>query len=452
MNSWSLKVKFGFYAATLTIIALLTGVSILLPTIYFRQLAELDNRMEQNAGEFFRDLENFQGAPMNPRHPLSAKFIPLSLQSRLLILKGPEGQLLYESPGLNGRSLTQLRNGFQTIELDGENLRVGVFEKSPFSLQVGASMNSLKDLQNTILIGLGYAGLITTVVVFIGGFLLGKYAIVPVSALTRSAETISVNRLDERLPIPASRDEIYRLSLVLNQAFDRLKKAYSAATRFSADASHQLKTPIAVLRLGLEELRSDPNIDGRLRTEVDSLLQQTRRLTALINDLLLLAQADAGRLQLEQENVDLEPLVNSAIDDLETLTFDDDITIEKSISHSLTANVDRRRLNLALQVLIENAAKYTPQGGKIRILGSIENDALILDIGNTGKRFSKEDAKEIFERFRRGAGVGENVAGHGLGLNIAKTLLAAHGGELSLLESDTDWVEFRLTLPVDSQP
>jgi len=450
MKSWSLKVKFGFYAAILTMIALLTGVGILLPTIHFRQLADLDRRMEQNAGEFFRDLENFQGAPMNPRHPLSAKFIPLSLQNRLLILKGPEGQLLYESPGLNGRILNQSRVGFKTIELDGEKLRVGAFERSPFSLQVGASMSPLQDLQNTILIGLAYAGLITTVVVFIGGFLLGKYAIRPVSDLTKSAESISINRLDDRLPIPESRDEIYRLSLVLNEAFDRLKKAYSAATRFSADASHQLKTPIAVLRLGLEELRANPDIDDSLHSEVDSLLHQTRRLTALINDLLLLAQADAGRLQLEQETVDLEPLINSAVDDLETLTYDKEITIEKSISHSLKVNVDRRRLNLALQVLIENAAKYTPEGGKIRVLATIENNLLCLDIGNTGKRLSKKNAANIFERFRRGTDAGENVSGYGLGLNIAKTLLAAHGGDLRLLESDTNWVEFRLTIPAQN--
>jgi signal transduction histidine kinase len=448
MKSWSLKVKFGFYAATLTMIALLSGVGILLPTIYFRQLAEMDRLIEQNAGEFFRDLENFRGAPINPRHPLSAKFIPLSLQSRQLILKGPEGQLLFESPGLNGMNLTDRRDGFETRKLDGNKLRIGVFEKSPFYLQIGTDMQAMDDLRNTILIGLAYAAVITTSVVFIGGFFLGKYAVKPVSALTRAAESISVHRLDDRLPIPASRDEIYRLSLVLNQAFDRLKNAYAAATRFSADASHQLKTPIAVLRLGLEELRADNTIDDGLRTEVNSLLQQTRRLTALINDLLLLAQADAGRLELQQESVDLELLIKSAVDDIETLTLDKEITIETSVSGSLEANVDKRRLNLALQVLTENAAKYTPRGGKIRVLGSIENNSFILDIGNTGKRLSEEDGKEIFERFRRGSAVGENVSGYGLGLNIAKTLLTAHGGNLRLLDSDSDWVEFRLTLPL----
>jgi signal transduction histidine kinase len=450
MNSWSLKVKFGFYAATLTMLALLSGVSILLPTIHFRQLSELDRLMEQNAGEFFRDLENFQGAPMNPRHPLSAKFIPLSLQNRQLILKGPEGQLLFESPGLNGRNLSELTEGFLTKEFEGRKIRVGAFQKSPFSLQIGADMKPLQELQNTILIGLAYAGSIAAMVVFIGGFLLGKYAIRPISALTKAAESISVHASDDRLPIPPSRDEVYRLSIVLNEAFERLRNAYAAATRFSADASHQLKTPIAVLRLGLEELRSRTETDEQLHSEIDSLLQQTRRLTALINDLLLLAQADAGRLQLEQETVDLEPLINSAVDDLETLTFEKEITIEKSISHPLRTNVDQRRLNLALQVLIENAAKYTPRGGKIRVLGSIENGVLTLDIGNTGKRLTEQDTKEIFERFRRGSGVGENVSGHGLGLNIAKTLLTAHGGDLCLIESDADWVEFRLTLPVNS--
>lgn len=450
MKRWSLKVKFGFYAAVLTIVALLSGVAILLPVIYYRQLAELDQLIEQNAGEFFRDLENFRGAPINPRHPLSAKFLPLSLQSRLIILKGPEGQMLYESPELKGENLTQLADGFETRQLAEKQYRIGAFEKSPYSLQIGADMASLTDLQKTILSGLAYAALISTVVVFIGGFFLGKYAVQPVSALTQAAENISVQRLNDRLPIPASRDEIYRLSLVLNDAFDRLRKAYEAATRFSADASHQLKTPIAVLRLGLEELRDRQSQTGTGREEVEALLHQTRRLTTLINDLLLLAQADAGRLKVETESLDLEPMIRLAVDDLETLTLDKEISIETDITSPLTLKADERRLKLALQVLVENAAKYTPPQGKIRLAAAIRNGAFVLILGNTGKRLSDEDRKEIFERFRRGSEVGENVTGYGLGLNIARTLLAAHGGTLEILPSDADWIEFRMTLPLDS--
>ncbi len=451
MRSWSLKIKFGVYSATLATVALLVAAAILLPTIYYRQRAELDRQLSQNAGEFFRDLENFKGAPVSPRHPLSAKFLPLSLKSRYIVLKGPEGQILYQTPELEGTQFTRNKTTFQTLPFRETQLRVGFFQARPYSLQIGADLEQLKELHNTILLGLAFAAPITALVVFLGGFLLAKFAVRPVTDLTTSAEQISINRLDDRLPTPPSRDEIYRLSKVLNDAFDRLKNAYSAATRFSADASHQLKTPIAVLRLGIEALLADPELDKTQRDEIRGLLRQTRRLTSLIDDLLLLAQADAGRLELEPETTNLSPLIEAACEDLEAATLAKQIEVQTDLAENLVVRVDTRRLRLALQVLMENAAKYTTESGTIHISATLEGQFLLVQIGNTAPAIPPEDRATIFERFRRGSGVGENIGGFGLGLNIAHTLAVAHGGDLTLENSEGDWVKFQLKLPI-SQP
>ncbi len=451
MKHWSLKVKFGAYAASLVLIALAVAAVVMLSTFYYSQLREVDRQLAADSEELFRDLENFRGAPVNPRKPLSARFIPIGLHDRLLILKGPEGQLLYASPGLNDDDLAAFETGYANFSYEDQPYRVGVFDREPFFLQVGAPMAPVRALQRSLLLGLALAIPITALLVFGGGFWLAKYAIRPVSALTASAERISVNRLDEKLPMPVAQDEIARLTEVLNDAFERLKQSYETATRFSADASHQLKTPIAVLRLGLEELRADETLTDGPKREVDTLLHQTRRLTTLINELLLLAQADAGRLVLEPEEADINPLIEAAIDDLETLTHDRGVTVEARLPQSLVIRADQRRIRMALQVITENAAKYTPDGGRIRLDASIQKGRFHLDLANTGTPIPECDHDRIFERFHRGADVGEEVQGHGLGLNIARTLLRAHQGDLQLVRSDAEWSLFRLSIPIEQR-
>ena len=449
MRHWSLKLKFGIYAATLSSIALLAGAALILPTVYFRQRAELDRKLGQDADELFRDLENFKGAPVNARSPIGAKFIPLAMQQdRYVIFKGPEGQILYETPGLKIGSFTDQSSGYANAQVGDKHLRVGIFNNPPYDLQVGADLDQLKSMQKDLLAGIALAAPLTALLVFTGGFFLGKYALRPIADITAAAEQISINRLDDRLPMPLSKDEVARLTEVLNDAFDRLKNSYEAAIRFSADASHQLKTPISIMRAGLENLRSEESLTDSQREDVDLLLQQTRRLTALILDLLLLAQADSGRLILVAEEVNLSRMLESNIDDLEALTFDKSISITREIPANILIRIDERRIRLALQNLIENAAKYTPPNGEISIRSSIQKDHVHICISNTGKAIDAEDQSIIFERFRRGKQVGENIPGHGLGLNIARTLIVAHGGDLELTQSDELKTEFRLSLPL----
>jgi signal transduction histidine kinase len=247
--------------------------------------------------------------------------------------------------------------------------------------------------------------------------------------------------------MPATNDEIARLTEVLNRSFDRLQSSYESATRFSADASHQLKTPVAVLRAGLDHLSRETGLTGPQAAEVAVLRQQTRRLTALIDDLLLLAQADAGRLALEAEEIDVVPLIAAAEDDLQALVHDRGIRVEHDLPASLIAKADRRRVMLVLQNLVENAAKYTPDGGWVKVGARYEDDSAVVSVANSGAAIPEEVREEIFERFRRGPAVGENVRGHGLGLNIARELIRAHGGDLRLVRADEGWIEFEFRLP-----
>lgn len=221
------------------------------------------------------------------------------------------------------------------------------------------------------------------------------------------------------------------------------------AARFSADASHQLKTPVTVLRAGLEELLAHENLSPEECHEVSALIHQTYRLSNVIEDLLLLSRMDAGRLKIEFGPVDLTQLIEAALDDLGVQSDGLNLTIETDFPGGLTVAGEKRYLSLILQNLLENARKYNRPGGRIRIFAHPDGEAVVLTVGNTGKPIPTAAQAHIFERFHRGA-IGENVPGYGLGLNLARELARLHGGDLRLLRSDGEWTEFEATFRLAS--
>ena len=440
----SLKVKVGLYAALITILALITGAAVVLPAVRFHQIAQLDETLESDARELVRDLQNFRGAPVDPRRPLGAKFIPLSLRGRYLVVEGPERQILYQSPNLRNE-LIDTEVGAQTREMFGRKCRLVTVAEGPYLIHIGTRLGTIERFQRDLLRGFGFSVPPVALVVFLGGWWLGRRAVRPVADITAAAERISADNLDERLPMPRSKDEIARLTMVLNGTFDRLQASYQAATRFSADASHQLKTPVAVLRAGLDHLST--TAEPHQTADIEGLRQQTRRLTALIDDLLLLAQADAGRLTLQANELDLAPLLEAAIDDLEVLTHDLDITVTSEVGEGLITRADARRIRLIFQNFVENAAKYTPEPGSIHLSAVRSAGELVIVLENSGPLISEADRSKVFERFRRGERIGENIRGHGLGLNIARELARAHGGEIEYSPTPDGLNAFTLRLP-----
>ena len=213
------------------------------------------------------------------------------------------------------------------------------------------------------------------------------------------------------------------------------------AARFSADASHQLKTPVTVLRAGLEELLARENLTPDECHEISALIHQTYRLSSLIEDLLLLSRLDAGRLKIEFGAVNLTHLIEAALDDLGAQPDAFVLAVETDFPPALHVAGEKRYISVILQNLLENARKYNRPGGRIRVTTREDAGVVFLNISNTGRPISEVAREHIFERFHRGA-IGENVPGYGLGLNLARELARLHQGELRLLRSDEEWTEF----------
>jgi signal transduction histidine kinase len=278
-----------------------------------------------------------------------------------------------------------------------------------------------------------------------GSWWLGSIALTPIEQIRRAAERITAERLDERIPSQGPPDEIGGLIQVLNATFERLQGSFEQSARFSADASHQLKTPIAILRAGIDEILNEDGISPEQRNRVADLLQQTRRLTSVAENLLLLSRADTGRLALRETRFNLRGLLEGSMEDARILGEKSNLKVEANLPGTLPMTGDRDMISLTLQNLVENAVKYNRPGGKILVSAGETADGVQICVGNSGPGIPPERAPQIFERFYRARG-DEQTPGHGLGLSIARELARAHGGDLTLTESREDWTEFCLRL------
>jgi signal transduction histidine kinase len=269
----------------------------------------------------------------------------------------------------------------------------------------------------------------------LGGFVASHFVAVrfskPVAQLAIDSEKEHAQREEAEAALASTTQELER------------------STRYSADTSHQLKTPVTVLRAGLEGLLTCEDFKPEVYEELSLLLHQTHRLTGLIDDLLLLSRMDAGHLRIASEPVNLSELVEEWLDDLGALPDSPEVKIEKELPARLYVAGEKRYTSLIVQNLLENARIYNRTGGCIRVTARQEMGEIALTISNTGQAIARAAHEHIFERFNH-ASTG-SADGHGLGLNLARELSRLHGGDLRLLRSENDWTEFEVRFRV-AQP
>jgi signal transduction histidine kinase len=243
----------------------------------------------------------------------------------------------------------------------------------------------------------------------------------------------------EKLAVDSEKDRAQRkrAETALASTSEELKRS----VRYSADASHQLKSPVTVLRVGVEKLLEREDFKPDVYEELSVLLHQTHRLTGVIDDLLLLSRMDAGHLQIASAPVDVSQLVDEWLDDLGALPDSPDVKIEKEFPAGLFVAGEKRYTSLIVQNLLENARKYNRPGGRIRVSAHSNARDVVLTVGNTGHTIPP--GENIFERFHHSS-TPSAASGHGIGLNLARQLARLHGGNLRLVRSENDWTEFEV--------
>ena len=395
---------------------------------------------------------------LNEPEPLGSEVPRLWVQ----VWRGDRSVLVFQNVEARQRPIPQARafagEGMATFETaEGERVRIltqrgefrterGAVADVRVVIQVGQSEGpmrvQMRDLQVLLLLGLPVAVLVAG----FGGYALARRALMPIERMTDHARTITAERLNDRLPVDNPEDEMGRLAEVFNETLARLEQSFDQMRRFTADVSHQLRTPLTAIRsVGEVGLRAGHRGEGDYRAIIGSMLEESDRLALLVDRLLTLSRTETRQGTVAHDRVRLVGLVEDVVSHLGVLAEEKRQSIAVEAEGDPTAVADRLVLRQALINLVDNAIKFTPPGGQVRVHVAGTNGQAMIDVSDSGPGIPVEAQGRVFDRFYRGDEPAA-AAGTGLGLSIARGAVEANGGHLTLHRSDTQGTTFRIRL------
>jgi signal transduction histidine kinase len=339
----------------------------------------------------------------------------------------------FTSTNLGGHSLPKSVHQQRRITVEDEYLgtiRVGEYEAAGFDIHIASSLQGLVALENNLQ-RVAVLGLISIFLTSMGiGFAFSRYALKPISAIERTALLISAKNLSERIPLPKTEDEVSRLAILLNSMFDRLQSSFEQVQRFTADASHELKTPLSLIRINTEEMLGKLDSPKEERAQMlENQLDQIDALNKVINDLLILAKADAGSLKLSLSLQNCQDVLNDFAQDAKVLCEDKGLIFVLNNNYNGLVNFDLLWLRHLLFNLLANAIEASPDNGTISLSTKSKNEFCEIEILDEGAGIPEDKLLRVFERFFQES---SNERGSGLGLSICRSIAQLHGGDLTL--------------------
>ena len=282
-----------------------------------------------------------------------------------------------------------------------------------------------------------------------GGWLLAHRALSPVDQMTIAAQRIGAERLAQRLEESGTGDELDRLATTLNAMLSRLDDAFRQIRQFSADASHELQTPLTILKGELEVALLSPRSPEAYQHTLHSALEEVDRIAILVDGLMLLARADAGVLRMDYQPIELHQLVHDVYHQTKVLADAKPLKFDLKTVEPVVIQGDNDRLRRLLLNLVDNGIKYTPADGQITLSLQRQHEWAVLTVADTGMGLSADEQEHIFQRFYRTDGARSQLAtGSGLGLCIAQSIATAHGGRIDLSSLPGQGSAFTIYLPL----
>jgi len=345
---------------------------------------------------------------------------------------GPVRPVFY-STNLRGIPIPDVpgRREFNTFMPGIGELRVGEFILSPFDVTIATSLHSVREAMadySEIGVWMLLVMVVTSAAI---GLVLSRLALRPVRLIRETANHISSDNLSERIPVAAVRDEISELAQLLNQMFDRLESAFDQIRRFTAEASHELKTPISLIRLQAEKLLMRGNLAAADEESVHVQLEEISRLSQIIEELLFLSRAEARDIELQLASHEPEGLLQSFGQDARVLSEHRGMRYVQTHQGAGTVLVEPRWLRRVLLNLLANALNASPPGGTVSLHSVVDAAVWRVSLEDQGSGVAVELRERIFERFfRLRSPVDLEEKGSGLGLAICRSIVALHGGRI----------------------
>jgi heavy metal sensor kinase len=373
-----------------------------------------------------------------------------------------QGQWLYRSVPLENANVhimppNSLPNPrFENMQVDQNWLRLYsqriTVDGRPYTVQVAAPMYEAYESVESFRLILVLATPFLLLLASAGGYWLSKRALQPVDAISRAAQRISIENLADRLDVPNTGDQLQRLSETLNAMLARLESSVQRIKQFTANASHELRAPVSLIRTTAEVAvqRRDRPATEYLHA-LDEILEESERTSQVVDSLMLLARADSGREVVEWAPADMASIIHSAIDQGEKLARNRGLKFSSKLSQSpIEIEADADALRRALLVLIDNAVKYTPAGGEVNVGLEAHDGFAVVSVEDSGIGITEADMPHIFDRFwRADRARSREHGGAGLGLSIAKWIVEEHGGSIEVQSKPGKGSLFRVRIPFE---
>jgi signal transduction histidine kinase len=452
MKTWPLRWRIAIWSAFATALALVTFIAVVAANLYSEQVELIDARMlaserllRPEPGD--SEVINREAFEALTKAPKSRGDAPLA---GFALVRTKDGAVIQCAPKdmAEAAGVRPAKTKPFTFSVDGESLRFASFPRGDRTLLLAASLEPAEDSVRDLLRSAAIALPLVLLVVAGGSWWIARHALQPIARIAEATALITADRLGDRLPAPATADEIGRLTEVLNGMFDRLQRSFGQATRFTADAAHELRTPLTIMRCQVEDgLRSAATTPATEPLLV-GLLEEITGLQKISDNLLLLARFDTGKNPLERAPLDFSALLEEAAEDAELLAAPKALKVVAEIAPGVRVDGDAVMLRRVLLNLIDNAVKFSRAGGELKLTLRSEGGEVVVIVGNTGPGIPEGQRAGLFERFYRSeADRNRGSGGSGLGLSLCREIMGAHGGRIGLEHSDPQWTEFGFRLP-----
>jgi len=458
----SLRIRLTLWYVALLAMTLLIFSGYIYWRFYNSVMGQVDVSLKAIAGQVLVnvDLEGDQSIPTFQNTEEMASILKQAGETNIAVrLLSPSGTV-WDGLGYytDVPVSTSIGEGFSTVSTDDEHswriyslpLRtksgrvVGWLQTIQYLNTVS---HTLEGLREQFYWGIPLALLLTA----LGGFFLADRALRPIDRITRTAYSISATDLSRRIHYSGVKDELGRLADTFDAMLDRLQAAFEHERRFTDDAAHELRTPLTILKGQISVTLSRPRTAAEYERTLRGLEQEVDRLIRLSTDLLFLSRLDQGRMFWRQEPINLSDLLRVAVEQISTLADEKGITLSDSLEDTLWVRGDQDHLIRLFLNLLDNALKYTPAGGKVRVTARREGSEVRVAVSDTGPGIPAEALPHLFDRFFRvDADRSRRTGGAGLGLAIAYEIARRHGGTLTVQSREGEGTTFVVWLPAET--